>query len=84
MERAQAIPFRDKERVMKPLVPVSIVDEIEEYQRNNADKQALLRVVRAAEAVSQMWIEHKSGWLEEREGALQEALEALPEHLRGE
>ena len=46
--------------------------------------QAVLRVVRAAEAVSQMWIEHKSGWLEEREGALQEALEALPEHLRGE
>ena len=48
------------------------------------DMGSLLRVVRAAEAVSQMWIEHKSGWLEEREGALQEALEALPEHLRGE
>ena len=79
---------------MKPLVPVSIVDEIEEYQRNKADKQALLRVVRAAKDYHAITLGHWSdfapteathaGMRLMKSSMLFYALEALPEHLRGE
>ena len=72
---------------MKPLVPVSIVDEIEEYQRNKEDKQALLRVVRAAGKLIAIAPENDlyyalNKYCCEHMDEMIKALKALPEHLR--